>query len=123
MIQHLSAITFSVREMQEALVFYTAFGFQVVYGGPEARFSSLQDGNAFVNLQLQPDYIPTQIPAAWGRIIFWVDDVDALHQSITSQGLTSTTQPRDAPWGERYFHITDPNGNELSFAKPLTTQQ
>ena len=120
MIQHLSAITFSVRDMQEALDFYLAFGFHLVYGGPEARFSSLQGGESFVNLQLRPDYAPSQSPAPWGRIIFWVDDVDVLHQSITAQGLVSTTQPRDATWGERYFHITDPNGNELSFAKPLS---
>ncbi|MEC7657646.1 MAG: VOC family protein, partial [Pseudomonadota bacterium] len=25
----------------------------------------------------------------------------------------------DASWGERYFHITDPDGHELSFAHPL----
>jgi uncharacterized glyoxalase superfamily protein PhnB len=27
--------------------------------------------------------------------------------------------PSDAPWGERYFHVTDPDGHELSFARPL----
>ncbi|MHC4164482.1 MAG: VOC family protein, partial [Planctomycetota bacterium] len=27
--------------------------------------------------------------------------------------------PADAEWGERYFHITDPDGHELSFARPL----
>jgi catechol-2,3-dioxygenase len=25
----------------------------------------------------------------------------------------------DAEWGERYFHLTDPDGHELSFARPL----
>jgi uncharacterized glyoxalase superfamily protein PhnB len=25
--------------------------------------------------------------------------------------------PTDAPWGERYFHLRDPDGHELSFAK------
>ncbi|MCY3569357.1 MAG: VOC family protein, partial [Chloroflexi bacterium] len=24
-----------------------------------------------------------------------------------------------APWRERYFHIVDPDGHEISFAKPL----
>ena len=33
-------------------------------------------------------------------------------------GLQPDTSPRDAPWGERYFHITDPDGHELSFARP-----
>jgi hypothetical protein len=27
--------------------------------------------------------------------------------------------PRDASWGERYFHMLDPDGHELSFAHPF----
>jgi uncharacterized glyoxalase superfamily protein PhnB len=27
--------------------------------------------------------------------------------------------PADAIWGERYFHITDPDGHEISFAMLL----
>ena len=27
--------------------------------------------------------------------------------------------PTDAEWGEHYFHITDPDGHELSIAKRL----
>ena len=27
--------------------------------------------------------------------------------------------PRDAEWGERFFHLIDPDGHELSFARPL----
>jgi uncharacterized glyoxalase superfamily protein PhnB len=27
--------------------------------------------------------------------------------------------PRDAEWGERFFHLSDPDGHELSFARPL----
>src|SRR6478735_9409496 len=30
-----------------------------------------------------------------------------------------TTPHRDAEWGERFFHLTDPDGHELSFAWPL----
>ena len=28
-------------------------------------------------------------------------------------------EPKDAPWGERFFHVTGPDGHELSFAQPL----
>jgi hypothetical protein len=28
-------------------------------------------------------------------------------------------RPRDAEWGERYFHLHDPDGHELSFAQPV----
>jgi hypothetical protein len=27
--------------------------------------------------------------------------------------------PRDASWGERYFHMLDEDGHELSFARQL----
>ena len=29
-------------------------------------------------------------------------------------------EPVDAKWGERYFHVLDPDGYRLSFATPLT---
>jgi hypothetical protein len=29
------------------------------------------------------------------------------------------TEPIDAPWGERYFHIREPNGYQSSFAQLL----
>ena len=28
--------------------------------------------------------------------------------------------PQDASWGERYFHLPDPDGHELSFARPIS---
>ena len=31
----------------------------------------------------------------------------------------SPAGPRDAAWGERYFHLHDPDGHELSFAQPI----
>jgi catechol 2,3-dioxygenase-like lactoylglutathione lyase family enzyme len=115
MIQHISAVTLAVRAMPEAIAFYTKLGFMVVYGGPDARFSTLQAGDAFVNLALSPSYTP----AWWGRTIFRVDDVDAFYQRVLAQGITPTTSLQNGSWGERYFHLSDPSGHELSFAQLL----
>src|SRR4030088_2749317 len=52
----------------------------------------------------------------WGRVIFYVADVDALYDRALAAGCQPTTAPRDAEWGERYFHLVDPDGHELSFA-------
>jgi uncharacterized glyoxalase superfamily protein PhnB len=52
-------------------------------------------------------------------VIFYHSDVDALHASIVAAGYRPDTVPRDAEWGERFFHLTDPDGHELSFAWPL----
>jgi len=56
--------------------------------------------------------------AHWGRMIFYVADVDAFWAYLRGKGFDPET-PRDASWGERYFHMSDPNGHELSFARPL----
>jgi len=114
MIQHISAVTFAVRAMPEAIAFYMQLGFTLVYGGPDARFSTLQAGEAYVNCLVSPGYTPTW----WGRTIFRVDDVEALYHMAVAQGLTPAP-PQDGAWGERYVHLTDPNGHELSFAQVL----
>jgi len=54
----------------------------------------------------------------WGRMIFYVADVDAFWEYLRGKGLQPES-PRDASWGERYFHMSDPDGHELSFARPI----
>jgi uncharacterized glyoxalase superfamily protein PhnB len=45
--------------------------------------------------------------------------VDALYQRALDNGFAPASAPENAPWGERYFHISDPDRHELSFAKPI----
>jgi uncharacterized glyoxalase superfamily protein PhnB len=42
-----------------------------------------------------------------------------MYLRATAAGCVPAAEPADAPWGERYFHVLDPDGHELSFAKPL----
>jgi catechol 2,3-dioxygenase-like lactoylglutathione lyase family enzyme len=114
MVQHISAVTFAVRDMAETVAFYTKLGFEIVYGGAQARFSTLQAGQALINFTLAPTYQPQW----WGRTIFRVQDADALYHRASTQGL-NPEPPRDGAWGERYVHLTDPSGHELSFAQLL----
>jgi catechol 2,3-dioxygenase-like lactoylglutathione lyase family enzyme len=116
-VESISAITLVTRDMAAATAFYDAVGFVLRYGGPDAPFTSYRVGAGFVNLQLDGDWQPR--PDVWGRVVFWVDDVDAVHDRVVAAGLEPMTEPADAPWGERYFHIRDPDGHELSFARPL----
>jgi uncharacterized glyoxalase superfamily protein PhnB len=52
-------------------------------------------------------------------VIFYHYDVDALHARVVAAGYRPDTAPGHAEWGERFFHLTDPDGHELSFAWPL----
>jgi uncharacterized glyoxalase superfamily protein PhnB len=36
--------------------------------------------------------------------------------SLPATGSRIEAPPRDAEWGERFFHLTDPEGHGLSFA-------
>ena len=102
--------------MARAVAFYRDLGFVLKYGGEESTFTSFYAGSGFVNLTLQPK---ERQWSWWGRSIFHVADVDAVHRRALDAGYTADTAPRDASWGERYFHITDPDGHELSFARLL----
>jgi catechol 2,3-dioxygenase-like lactoylglutathione lyase family enzyme len=113
-IRQISAVTLAVRDMARAVAFYEAIGFERLYGGGTATFTSYRLGETFLNLILMPSYTGQW----WGRVIFRVDQVDALHAALVAQGMRPEP-PRDGSWGERYFHIKDPDGHELSFAELL----
>ena len=111
----LSAITLSVTNMARSVDFYrSTIGLNLLYGGTTDSFTSFQIGSGFLNLISN---LNTEIHW-WGRVILHVDQVDEVYNKILVSGWPIDDSPRDAPWGERYFHVTDPDGHELSFATP-----
>jgi len=116
MIESISAVTLATHDMRRAVRFYRMLGFELLYGGEDAAFSSFGAGGNFINLIAQP---PERRWSWWGRLIFYVSDVDALDSPLVAADCPPDTPPRDAEWGERFFHLTDPDGHELSFARPL----
>jgi catechol 2,3-dioxygenase-like lactoylglutathione lyase family enzyme len=116
-VESISAVTLLTADMARACSFYDSLGFARAHGGPGAAFTSYRAGSGFLNLQLAPTW---QGEGIWGRTILWVDDVDAMHARAVAAGYVPEAEPADAPWGERYFHLLDPDGHELSFARPLS---
>ena len=115
-IDSISAVTLATHDMARAVRFYRCLGFSIRYGGESAGFTSFSVGSSYLNLIAQPQ---ERQWSWWGRIIFYVSDVDALYDRALANGVAPDTTPRDAEWGERYFHVTDPDGHELSFARLL----
>ncbi len=115
-VEAISAVTFVTADMARAVRFYEALGFVRLCGGPQASFTSFAVGANYLNLTAKTTAMP--LPA-WGRVIFYVSDVDAFYDRAIGAALSPQSPPRDAEWGERYFHLTDPDGHELSFARPL----
>lgn len=116
-VEQISAVTLATTDMAAAVAFYERLGFHLLYGGRESTFSSFRAGGGYLNLQADDTWAPPE--TVWGRVILHVDDVDAMYEQVVAAGATPSAPPADAPWGERYFHVRDPDGHELSFARPL----
>lgn len=117
-IESLSAVTLTVGEIGRSVRFYESLGFRQRPGQKVPGFASFELGGT------PPGYLnllegPHGKVEGWGRAIFYVSDVDAFYRQALAAGHAPAFAPRDAPWGERYFHLVDPDGHELSFAKPL----
>jgi catechol 2,3-dioxygenase-like lactoylglutathione lyase family enzyme len=115
-IERISAITLKVDSMEASVLFYRdILGMELVHGGTHSPFSSLRTADEKVpilNLELG------RSADRWGRMIFHVSEVDMFWAYLKEKGFNPQT-PQDATWGERYFHMQDPDGHELSFARPL----
>ena len=115
-IEQISAVTVKVANMRNAVRFYRdVLGMEIIYGGEDDCFSSLRttdEKGPILNLE------QGRSVTGWGRLILYVADVDAIWAHLREKGFHPES-PRDASWGERYFHMPDPDGHELSFARPL----
>ena len=119
----ISAVTLSVSDMKKSVDFYSKIpNFKIVYGGSDSQFTSflIEDATkSYLNLKLNEVRPPN-----FGRIIFYVDNVDDLFAYMENDGIISRlgkleSKPEDAEWGERFFHALDPDGYKLSFATPI----
>ena len=118
-VESISAITLTISDMGRAVAFYSGLGFELRYGGPASSFTSFHVGGGYLNLMAAPEGRNTGHYGGWGRFIIYVADVDAMYHRALGQGHVPEFAPRDAPWGERYFHLRDPDGHEVSFARLL----
>ena len=106
--------------MSRSVDFYHGIvGLPILYGGQNADFTSFRLGEGYLNLISSSEAHWSW----WGRVIFYVDNVDLLYQRLIDEGVRPTTAPEDASWRERYFHVSDPDGHHLSFAKPIGQKQ
>lgn len=125
-VYRISAVTLIIKNMETSCSFYSQIpGFKLVYGGsPNDTFATFEIGKhipkEYLNLELNAHYAGKH----FGRIIFHTEDVDKLYSYMRSNHNVSNLisfedEPKDASWGERFFHIREPDGYQLSFATTI----
>jgi len=121
----ISAITLRISDMKKSVDFYSKIpNFKIVYGGSDSQFTSFlidDESKSYLNLRINE---VSAEATHWSRIIFYVDDVDELFDYMKNDETISRlgnleSKPVDAAWGERFFHVLDPDGYKLSFATPI----
>ena len=134
----ISAVTLFIENMERSCNFYSSIpGFKLVYGGSFTdSFTTYEVGSTesknipktFLNLELSsPIGTDSKIDDRrkhFGRIIFHTEDVDKLYSYLKnnqdlSKAILFEDEPRDAPWGERYFHIREPDGYQTIVCKAI----
>ena len=121
----ISAITLRISDMKKSVEFYSKIpNFKIVYGGSDSWFTSfLIDDVAKSYINLRINEVATEA-THWSRIVFYVDDVDELFAYMENDETISVlgkleSKPENASWGERFFHMLDPDGYKISFAAPI----
>lgn len=148
LVYKISAITLLIKNMERSCKFYSTIpGFKAVYGGSKddsfttfeigmpdnkgkRRFTGKNKLSSYLNLELLKESnnnsrnVGVGKSTDFGRIIFHTDDVDKLYCQLKydkymNKLATFENEPTNAPWGERFFYIRDPDCYQLSFAQPI----
>ena len=96
MIEGISAVTLGTHEMPRAVRLYCALGFEVLRGNEQASFTTFRAGMSYLNLAAQPT---ERRWSWWGRVIFYVADVDAVTNVRSRRGANPLLRPA-TPNGE-----------------------
>ena len=115
MLTGLDLLFLEVNNLEESLSFYhDDLGFEIQSNSPAADppIACVRAGQLRINLVQQTE---TMLKRGRGvHFVFGVDDVDELHQKLTSREI-SVTEPRDEGWGGRFVSVQDPEGYRLFF--------
>jgi catechol 2,3-dioxygenase-like lactoylglutathione lyase family enzyme len=70
--------------------------------------------------QLNPDWVtPSGHPIGLAFLCSSPAEVDETYDRVVGAGHHGKTAPWDAPWGQRYATVLDPDGNQVDLFAPL----
>ncbi|HEX7917568.1 VOC family protein [Rudaea sp.] len=128
-IQHISAISLFVDDVQTAKAFYrNVFAVETIF--EDEVSAALKFDNLIVNLLHVGSAAEIIEPAAPGaldagprfQLSIWVDDVDAVCARLRGHGVTLLAGPKDRPWGMRTANFTDPAGHSWEIAQKIAAR-
>jgi catechol 2,3-dioxygenase-like lactoylglutathione lyase family enzyme len=129
MSKNLHTIGMVVNNLQESLKFYRTLGLAIPEGQDDEFHVEYENEKGIsigfipksTMLQTDPNWID---PTGNGRISLQFEcdsanDVNSTHEKLISDGYTNFKAPWDAPWGQRFAQVLDPDGNNIAMFAQL----
>ncbi len=120
----ITSLVFWVQDATLSYKFYKKLGFEVV--SVTERDATMRLGSfeiMLVTMRDEEEFNKDSLSSTKGNGMYVyvnVDNVDEMHNKLTTLGLHPHSQPRDWPWGNREFVIKDPDGYKLCFWSKLS---
>ena len=112
----ISAVMLGVRDLPEALAFYTEkLGLKVIM--QETQLALLQCGTVMLGLSRGHAHASPHIAGAT-EVVFQVTMVRAAHCALTARGVSFVTEPHQATPMDWVAHFRDADGHLLSIFGP-----
>ncbi len=116
-----NAIGIAVTDMAASLAFYRPLGLDFPAGSDQEPHAETQVAGGIrlmwdTHASLQshdPDYRPAEPGGGWAFLCADPAEVDSVHAELVAAKNPSVKAPWDAPWGQRYAQVQDPDGNAV----------
>jgi catechol 2,3-dioxygenase-like lactoylglutathione lyase family enzyme len=123
-----NAIGLAVADMGKSLTFYRRLGLSFPAGADEQPHAEAElPGGLRLLIDTHEtirSFDPEFTPHPGGSLAFSCADpaeVDRTHAELVGAGHPSRKDPWDAPWGQRYAIVLDPDGTAIDLYAPLPT--
>lgn len=124
-----AAVEIVTADLARSLDFYRLIGLDIPGGDSPHVEVGLPGGNRLLFdteetiAAMHPGWTP---PTSQGRMVLAfgltaASDVDAVFARVTQAGHRGTLEPFDAPWGQRYATVVDPDGTPVDLFAPLAS--
>ena len=118
-----------VHDLEQSLDFYRLLGLPIPDSDGPHVLVELPGGNTLAFdteatiAGMHPGWAPPSASDPRLALAFGVEsaaEVDALFEKLTTAGHSGLLKPYDAPWGQRYATVADPDGNWVDLFAPLS---
>lgn len=114
----LTGLTLHVDDVERSREFYLRIPGAVLVQHRPGEFALLRIGEEKLGL-LAARALPEGSPGFHMEISSTLAGVDALYEQVRAAGIEPEGPPANRWWGERTFHVSDPDGNRIEFDSRL----